>query len=244
MFGVSGTARILKRTRVAVHGWIAESGGAMRTRILSVAVAACFVGSVAASVAAQTDTRTHDEITTKQTGPAGTSKVRTETVTGIVKEYEAGKKIKISGPDDKTYSFDLGENARVEGAIVVGQKAKVEFTKSKDGGKSVEVVSEASREDVKAASEPRTHMESTMKEQGPNGSSKVKTEVVIGTVKTYEAGKKITVTGPKNKNYSFDLDEQVTIAGPVSIGDRVKVTLTKGDNGERVTVLAPYKGKA
>ena len=213
-------------------------------RILSVVAAACFVGSVAASAGAQTDTRTHQETTTKQSGPSGKSKVKTESVTGIVKEYEAGKKIEISGPDNKNYSFDLKEDARVQGTIVVGEKAKVEYTKSSDGTRMVQVVSQASKEDMKGATEPRTHMESVSKEKGPGGTSKVKTEVVIGTVKTYEEGKKITVTGPKNKDYSFDLDEQVKIAGPVSVGERVKVTYTKGDIGERVTVLAPYKGKA
>jgi len=213
-------------------------------RILSVVAAACFVGSVAAGARAQTDTRTHEETTTKQSGPSGKSKVKTESVTGIVKAYEAGKKIEISGPDNKNYSFDLKEDARVQGTIVVGEKAKVEYTKSSDGTRMVQVVSQASKEDMKGATEPRTHMESVSKEKGLIGTSKVKTEVVIGTVKTYEEGKKITVTGPKNKDYSFDLDEQVKIAGPVSVGERVKVTYTKGDIGERVTVLAPYKGKA
>src|SRR5215813_11632394 len=110
-------------------------------RILSVVAAACFVGSAAASVGAQTDTRTHEETTTKQSGPSGKSKVKTESVTGVVKDYEAGKKIKIAGPDVKTYSFDLTENARVEGTVVVGERAKVEYTKASDGTKMVQVVS-------------------------------------------------------------------------------------------------------
>ena len=65
----------------------------------------------------------------------------------------------------------------------------------------------------------------------------------MGTVKEYEAGKKIKVTGPDNKSYSFDLDEAVSLTGPIAVGDRVKVTYTKGDSGEKVTMLAPYKGK-
>ena len=50
-------------------------------------------------------------------------------MSGTVKEYEAGKKIKLTGPGDKTYAFELGESARVEGAIVVGQMATVKYTK-------------------------------------------------------------------------------------------------------------------
>jgi hypothetical protein len=89
-----------------------------------------------------------------------------------------------------------------------------------------------------------THTESTTKHKGPGPNTKVKTETVIGTVKTYEAGKKITVTGPKDKDYSFDLDENVSMAGTaINTGDRVKVTYTKGDSGQKATTIAPYKAK-
>jgi len=84
------------------------------------------------------------------------------------------------------------------------------------------------------------HSESTTKHTGPGKNTKVKTEVVVGTVKTYEAGKKITVTGPKNKDYSFDLDENVSMAGSaVNVGDKVKVTYSKCDNGNKATVVGP-----
>ena len=86
------------------------------------------------------------------------------------------------------------------------------------------------------------HTESTTKHTGPGPNTKVKTEVVVGTVKTYEAGKKITVTGPKDKDYSFDLDENVSMAGTaINVGDRVKVTYTKGDNGNKATIIGPAK---
>ena len=84
------------------------------------------------------------------------------------------------------------------------------------------------------------HSETTTKHKGPGKNTKVKTEVVVGTVKTYDAGKKITVTGPKNKDDSFDLDENVSMAGSaVNVGDKVKVTYTKGDNGNKATIIGP-----
>jgi hypothetical protein len=89
------------------------------------------------------------------------------------------------------------------------------------------------------------HTESTTKHSGPGKNTKVKTETVIGSVKTYEAGKKITVTGPKNKDYSFDLDENVSMAGgAVNVGDKVKVTYTKDNNGMKATTVAPYTAKS
>ena len=83
------------------------------------------------------------------------------------------------------------------------------------------------------------HMESTSKQTGPGPNTKIKTETVVGTVKTYEAGKKITVTGPKNKDYTFDLDENVAMKGTANVGERVKVTYSKTDGGDKVTTIAP-----
>jgi hypothetical protein len=84
------------------------------------------------------------------------------------------------------------------------------------------------------------HMESAMKHTGPGPTTKTKTEMVVGTVKTYEAGKKITVTGPRKKDYTFDLDENVTMKGNVAVGDRVKVSYSKTDGGNKVTTVSSY----
>jgi len=67
---------------------------------------------------------------------------------------------------------------------------------------------------------------------------------VIGTVKEYEAGKKITVTGPKDKDYTFNLDENVAMKGTVNVGERVKVSYTKSDGGDKVTTLMAYPAAA
>ena len=48
------------------------------------------------------------------------------------------------------------------------------------------------------------------------------------------------MTGPKNKDYSFDLDENVSMTGAsVNLGDKVKVTYTKGDNGMKADTIGP-----
>jgi hypothetical protein len=215
-------------------------------RITGAAIAVCFLAGAGAG--AQTNTtqsqeRAHTETTIKQKGPGPNTKVKLETVVGTVKEYEAGKKIKITGPGDKTYSFDLDdkkEMARVEGSIVVGQMAKVSYHKADDGTEHVAVISQATGGAQAEAAAPKMHTESTTKHTGPGPNTKVKTEVVVGTVKTYEAGKKITVTGPKNKDYSFDLDDNVAFQGDVAVGQRVKVTYTKTDGGDKITAVAPY----
>ena len=200
---------------------------------------------VATSVTAQQPSAT--EQTVKHTGAGPNTKSKTETVTGTVKEYEAGKKIKIEGPGGKDYSFDLDENAHVKGSIAVGQKAKVSYSKSADGVEKVTVLSGAghgaSSGAMMSTDDSRSHTEQTVKHTGAGPNTKTKSEVVIGTVKSFEPGKKIKVTGPGDKDYSFDLDEGSGVQGNVAVGERVKVTYTKTDSGDKVTTVQPHPGK-
>jgi len=211
--------------------------------ILLTAVAFLAAGAAVGQTASESKTK-------EKSGHDSTMTTKAKTASGTVKEYEAGKKIKITGPGDKTYSFDLDENARVDGNISVGQMAKVEYTKDNAGKDHVTVLSEAKggmsstpskaeAAEANAAHGGSMHMESTSKHKGPGPDTKTKTETVIGTVKTYEAGKKITVTGPKDKDYTFDLDENVAMKGTTSVGDRVKVTYSKTDGGDKVTTIMP-----
>ena len=223
-------------------------------RILVVAVAAAFL-TVAQSALAQT--KVHTESKSKQTGPGPNVKTKTEVTTGTVKEYEAGKKIKVVGPAGKEYSFNLDKNARVEGTVAVGQMVTVQWKKDNTGNERVMVLTGAGS--IKGAAEIAmhenaasghdVHMKSTSTTHQPGPDVKTKTEMVIGTVKEYEPGKKIKVTGPDDKDYSFDLDEGVGLRGNVAVGKRVKVEYTKtNDGGEHVTVITrdtskPKKGK-
>lgn len=210
-------------------------------RILGTAVGLCLLAG--SQAIAQTPDKKVVETTTKQTQPGLTLKSETQSVSGTVKEYEAGKKIKLSGPGDKSYAFDLGEGARVEGSIVVGQMATVQYTKGTDGKESVTVLSEATANAVSAADAPKMHSESSTKSSGPGASTTAKSEVVIGTVKEYEVGKSIKVTGPKEKDYSFDLTGMPALKKAVGVGERVKVTFTKSEDGDKATTIVAYRSK-
>src|SRR5262249_43588067 len=105
-------------------------------RILAVAVALGL--GIAGAAAAQSDKQPtsqapaggtmESEHTTKHTGAGPNTKTTSQMVIGTVKEYEAGKKIVVTGPKKKEYSFDLDENAGVKGDITVGAKVKVTYT--------------------------------------------------------------------------------------------------------------------
>jgi hypothetical protein len=215
-------------------------------RIIGTAVGICLLAGSQAF--AQTAEKKSVETTTKQTGPGATLTTETQSVTGTVQSYEAGKKIKLSGPNDKSYAFDLSENARLDGTIVVGQMATVKYSKGTDGKETVLVISNGTANGtanvMPAADAPKMHSESTTKSTGPAGTTKIKTEVVVGTVKEYEAGKSIKVTGPNDKDFSFDLTDMVPLKTAVTIGERVKVTFTKSNNGDKATTIVAHPAKA
>jgi hypothetical protein len=215
----------------------------MKTRILVMAGAALCLLFVGGAPALAQEEKTHTETTTKKTGPGPNVKTKMEWLSGTVEKYEAGKKIKLSGPGGKSYSFDLDGDARVQGTIVVGQMAKVGYSKSADGREHVSVLSDASAGARAEAVAPRAHTESVTKESGPGPDTKVKSEVVIGTIKEYEPGKSITVTGPGDKEHSFALDEGAGLQGTFAVGDRVRVTYTKTSDGDKVTTVEPFRGR-
>jgi hypothetical protein len=121
--------------------------------------------------------------------------------------------------------------------------ATVKYTKGTDGKESVVAVSEATANAVTAADAPKMHSESVTKSSSPTASTKTKTETVVGTVKEYEAGKSIKVTGPRSKDYSFDLTDMAVQKKAVTVGERVKVTFTKSDNGDKATTVVAYPRK-
>jgi hypothetical protein len=220
-------------------------------KILAAAATLCFL---AGAQAAFGQVKVHTESKVKETGPGPDVKVKSVTTVGTVKEYEAGRKIKIIGPQDKTYSFDLDHDARVIGRIAPGETATVTWKKDSNGKEHVSVIkgsgSVLGAAEI-AAKQPqpaegnamRMKSKTTVHQPGPN--TRTKTEVVVGTVKEFEPGKKIKVTGPDDKDYAFDLDQGVGMNGKVVVGSRVRVEYTKSNDGvEHVTVVSLVPGKA
>lgn len=81
------------------------------------------------------------------------------------------------------------------------------------------------------------------KHTGPGPNTKTKGKKVIGTVKSLEAGKKIVVTGPKNKDYSFDLDDKDMTANvdpAIAVGNKVEVIESTDDAGKKMLKVSPY----
>ena len=77
----------------------------------------------------------------KVTTEAGTTKAKTHTVVGTVKEYEAGKSIKVLvGKKTKSFSLDSTSVATtVDPSVAVGSKVKIIESKSTEGTKTLKI---------------------------------------------------------------------------------------------------------
>ncbi len=110
----------------------------MKKLLGAAVVLAC---GIAGTALAQTS---HTESTTKHTDRDRIPKTKTETVVGIVKEYEAERASRSQVPT-RRIEFDLDENARVSGNIVVGKMARVEYRKDDSGREHVVVISDSTK---------------------------------------------------------------------------------------------------
>ena len=121
--------------------WLLAQKASRKAKAVDVAWLKEYPGEQAAATAAATGGTMHTKSESTVHKPGPDAKVKTETVVGTVKEYAAGKKIKVTGPGGKDVSFDLDKAVTVNGAIAVGQRVSVEYTKSNDGKEHVTVLS-------------------------------------------------------------------------------------------------------
>jgi len=110
----------------------------MKRNIFATALSVLLLGGTAAVAQTTSMERTDEK---KVTTTAGTEKSKMHTFVGTVKEYEAGKELKVL-VGKKTHSFALDAknvNTTVDPAVAVGSRVKVVESKNAEGIKSITV---------------------------------------------------------------------------------------------------------
>lgn len=111
----------------------------MNRNVFASALSVLLLGGAAAAVAQDKPMEKTNE--KKVTTTEGTMKSRSHTVVGTVKEYEAGKTLKVL-VGKKTRSFKLDSKSvstTVDPAVAVGSKVKVVESKNAEGIKTLTV---------------------------------------------------------------------------------------------------------
>lgn len=110
----------------------------MNRNIFASALSVLLLGGAAAAAQDKPMEKTDEK---KVTTTAGTTKSKEHAVVGTVKEYEAGKEIKVL-VGKKTHSFALDSksvNTSVDPAVAVGVKVKIIESKDASGNKTLTV---------------------------------------------------------------------------------------------------------
>ncbi len=111
----------------------------MNRNVFASALSVLLLGGSAAAVAQEKPMEKTDE--KKVTTSEGTMKSKSHTVVGTVKEYEAGKKLKVL-VGKKTHTFALDSktvNTTVDPAVAVGSKVRIVESKNAEGIKTLTV---------------------------------------------------------------------------------------------------------
>lgn len=89
----------------------------------------------AASLLAGVHCATHKEVKIEQEGSTTTMKetgpgpnVKTTVVTGVVTKYQPGEELELRPADGNMHDFDLEDDVKINGTILVGQPATVTYT--------------------------------------------------------------------------------------------------------------------
>lgn len=110
----------------------------MKRNYFAAAVSVLLLGGTAAVAQNQSMEKTDEKSVTTT---AGTAKSKAHTVVGTVKEYEAGKSLKVL-VGKKTHSFTLDSKSvttTVDPSVAVGSKVKVVESKNAEGMKTLTV---------------------------------------------------------------------------------------------------------
>jgi len=101
----------------------------------------------------------------------------------------------------------------------------------------------------KDKSKTSTETTTDTKRTTSSGTTHMKSEVLMGEVKSYEPGKSIEVTTPGKlkKSRTFDLNDKdvtATVDPGVAVGSHVKITMKTDNNGHKTLMVEPHgKGK-
>jgi hypothetical protein len=162
------------------------------------------------------------------------AKVDEDVTYGTVKEYQQGQKLVVDIRWRPDREFNLAEmkdwNVQVAPNLKVGDRVKI--TEREENDRKWVTVAPAVREAADAAA-------------GERGSRAMDADVTIGTLKTFEPGKKVVVDVRWRPDLEYELsdaDVAVQVAPGLKVGDPV-VAVEHEENGRR-TVMIRRGGEA
>jgi hypothetical protein len=137
-------------------------------------------------------------------------------VKGVVVRLEPGKVMVVRGADMKEVTYTLSPDLTVPSTVVVGQP--VEFETMRGTGDTW-VVTRVTTTTMPDGSVARTTERTSTDDMGTQTTTR--TTTIDGVVKTYEAGKSITLTRPDGTTVTYVVNDRSQLPADLAVGKRV-----------------------
>jgi len=175
------------------------------------------------ALTASAQTQTYTETTRTEVKPV--------VITGEVVRYEPGHVIVIRS-DKGEVSYTLMPSLTVPSDVQIGRTVSLYTEPGKDGDTVVKRVTTTS---VTPSGDVKKTTETTR--TSPSGETTTETTTTIsGTVKTYEAGKSITITRPDGTQVTYIINDQSQLPTGIAVGRRVTIYPSMVTSGTDQTV--------
>jgi hypothetical protein len=163
---------------------------------------------------------------------------------GVVVRLEPGKVMVVRGPDMKEMTYTLSPDLTVPSTVVVGQP--VEFETMRGTGDTW-VVTRVTTTTMPDGSVQRTTDRTTTDDMGTRTTTR--TTTIDGVVKTYDAGKSITLTRPDGTMVTYVVNDRSQLPADLAVGKKVYIRTVPvtGSNDlavEQVTYTTKTKTKS
>jgi hypothetical protein len=139
-----------------------------------------------------------------------------EHMKGVVVRLEPGKVMVVRGADMKEVTYTLSPDLSLPATVVVGQP--VEFETMRGTGDTW-VVTRVTTTTMPDGSVQRTTERTSTDDMGTPTTTR--TTTIDGVVKTYEAGKSITLTRPDGTTVTYVVNDRSQLPADLAVGKRV-----------------------
>jgi hypothetical protein len=157
-------------------------------------------------------------------------------VMGEIVRYEPGHTIVVRGSDNREVTYTLTPSVSIPSDVAVGRRVTLYTTRGDDGSSMVTRVT--------TSVTPEGNVQRTVERTRTNAEGDTTTSTstdIIGTVKTYEPNRSVTITRPDGSQYTYMINERTHFPSDLAVGRTIVVhPMTVTDSAERVADTITY----
>jgi hypothetical protein len=155
---------------------------------------------------------------------------------GEIVRYEPGHVIVLRNATNQEVSYTLTPSVTVPEGVAVGRRVTLYTNRGDDGSSTVTRIT--------TSVTPEGNVQRTVERTRTNAEGDTATSTstnIIGTVKTYEPGRSVTITREDGSQYTYMINERTHFPSDLAVGRTIVVhPMTVNDSADRVADTITY----